>query len=314
MHQNKTDIENFFNQIRNESEDYLEKMVRNKTIKNELKGGKRLRQILSLLTFKACTAGKESKEDFERAMEGTISMELTHTTSLVHDDIIDKDELRRGKAALHIEEGLGSALLLGHKMLIFGYQIALKHGPMFARLFVDTWRDALSGELMEIQFNERKKKRFWPSSDLFSYYMAINDLKTATLFSSACKLGAMEAYMNEEITGIFEKFGLEVGRAYQLADDFLNLRKGEFVDSIIFTLLECIENEKINPNNINHRILRKKIKNNMSLIEKFYKDEVEKHIKVAESLIQDIDISESNFKEMLKEAPRYLIDIKFHEN
>jgi geranylgeranyl pyrophosphate synthase len=267
-----------------------------------------------LLTFKACTAGKESKEDFKRAMEGTVSMELAHTTSLVHDDIIDKDDLRRGKGALNIEEGLGSALLLGHKMLIFGYQIALKHGPMFARLFVDTWRDALSGELMEIQFNERKKKRFWPSSDLYSYYMVMNDLKTATLFSSACKLGAMEAYMNEETTGIFEKFGLEVGRAYQLADDLLDIRKGEFGDSIIFPLLERIENEKINPNHINKRILRKKIKANMSLIEKFYKDEIEKHIKIAESLIQDIDIPESIFKEMLIEAPRYLIDIKFHEN
>lgn len=314
MNHNKTDIKFFFNQIRMESEDFLEKMVRNKTIKHELKGGKRLHQILSLLTFKACTAGKDSKEDFERAMEGTVSMVLAHTTSLVHDDIIDKDDFRRGKSALKIEDGLGSALLLGHKMLIFGYQIALKHGPMFARLFVDTWRDALSGELMEIQFNERKKKRFWPSSDLFSYYMIMNDLKTATLFSSACKLGAMEAYMNEEIIGKFEKFGLEVGRAYQLADDLFCLKKGEFVDSIIFPLLERIENEKINPNNINNRILRKKIKSNMSLIEKFYKEEIEKHIKIAESLIQEIDIPESNFKEMLKGAPKYLIDTKFHEN
>ena len=78
MNQNNTNIKFFFNQTRKESEDYLEKMVRDKTIKNELKGGKRLRQILSLLTFKACTAGKESKEDFERAMEGTVSMELAH--------------------------------------------------------------------------------------------------------------------------------------------------------------------------------------------------------------------------------------------
>jgi len=313
MNKNSKNIKVYFQDIRKLTESYLDKTINDKTIKKELKGGKRLRQTLSLLTYKSFTCGKETKKEFERAMQGTVSMELAHTTSLIHDDIIDKDIYRRGKYALYLEKGMSDAVLCGHKMLVLGYQIALEHGKEFAKLFTDTWQNAIAGEIMEINFNDRKK-RIWPTSDLYAYYMNINDMKTACLFGSACKLAAMEANIFDKTAEKIEEFGLEIGRAYQLTDDLIDLKRGEFIDSIILPIIEKIENIKLKKVKINKRNLKNKIKKNWKRIEDFYNSKIEEHITNAEKIIKEIDFPNSYYKDLLIQAPRYLIEVKSMEN
>jgi len=313
MKDNESTVEQFFTETRKKSEEYIKKMIEDSQIRAQLEGGKRLRQLLSLLAYKACTSGKESIEDYERAMEGTVSMELAHTSSLVHDDIIDKDIQRRGKPALYLENGISNTLLLGHKMLVTGHEIAFKHGTQFAKLYLDTWRDALSGEIMEVQFNQRNLSMVYPSSNLFSFYMSVIDLKTAALFASACRLGAMEAYIEGNIPDKLTEFGREIGRAYQLTDDLIDLEKGEIIPSVVLPLLEKIEKNTANPNSITKQILREKITEHWKEIKKFYDDEIEKRVRNAEKIIEKTPLPGSIYKNMLFEAPRYLIQVKYQD-
>jgi geranylgeranyl pyrophosphate synthase len=306
-------VDQFFMETRKESEEYIKKMIEDSKICAQLEGGKRLRQLLSLLTYKACTGGKESSEDYNRAMEGTVSMELAHTSSLLHDDIIDQDKQRRGKPALYFQSSISNSLLLGHKMLVLGHEIAFKHGTQFAKLYLETWRDALSGEIMEIQFNQRNFSKVFPLSDLFSFYMTVIDLKTAALFASACRLGAMEAYIKGDIPDKLTEFGREIGRAYQLTDDLVDLEKGEIIPSVILPLLERIEKMIDDSKRITKKILKERIKKYWKEIKEFYDGEIEKRICNAEKIIEKMPIPESIYKNMLFEAPRYLIKVKYQD-
>ena len=124
-------LDEFFDSTRNDIEKKIETTISDKEIIEILNGGKRLRSLLAALSFKACTRGKETKKKYQQSLEGTVGIELAHGASLVHDDIIDKDVVRRGKPAFHVKAGVGKAILTGHKMLITGLDIALKHGKEF---------------------------------------------------------------------------------------------------------------------------------------------------------------------------------------
>jgi len=302
MAQVKYDIGLFFEECKGDVERAINEMIRDKIILSQLSGGKRLRPIISLLAFKACTGGRESLEEYRKAVEGTVSIELAHTASLIHDDIIDKDVIRRGKLALHVQEGVSTALLVGHKMLALGFKIALKHGPEFARLYVDTWNEALAGELMEVEFNKRKPS----SEDLFSIYITIIDKKTASLFSSACRAGALQANANGEIADLLAEYGREVGRAYQFADDLVDLKNGEMLRSVILPLIEKITGKKIG--RIRKNSIEKKLKEKEEEIKEFYLANIREKVKKAEELIKNSTLPKSIYREMLTYAPKYIIN------
>jgi len=184
------DLDTFFQATKNDLERKIKTTISDKTIISILEGGKRLRPLLAHLTFKVCTLGKEPHSKYQKALEGGVSIELAHAASLVHDDIIDKDKERRGKSALHIAEGVDTAILKGHKLLAIGFNIALSHGDEFAKLYVDTWNNVLSGELDEVTFNKQDVvdiTEISTKSSIFAVYLKIIDMKTASLFSSACK-------------------------------------------------------------------------------------------------------------------------------
>ena len=127
-----------------------------------LKGGKRLRPLLASLSFKACTGGNETSKIYTRFLEGAVSVELAHNASLVHDDIIDGDMKRRGELAFYIKEGIDNAILLGHKMLVIGFNLALSHGEKTANLFVSTWDKTLNGQLVIAAANKLASKMNTP--------------------------------------------------------------------------------------------------------------------------------------------------------
>lgn len=308
MEQIEQSIESFFAESKRDTERAIKNLVKNKKILTQLEGGKRLRPMISLLSFKACTAGKETAEEYQRAVDGTVSIELAHTSSLIHDDIIDNDVERRGRPALYIEEGIGAALLLGHKMLALGCDIALDHGVEFAQLYIDTWNQALSGELLEVHLNRKDLAKLKSSSDLFSLYLSIIDLKTASLFASACRAGALEAHAESEIADVLTEYGREVGRAYQLADDLVDFENGELLDSVILPILSKVEKDSGLLDEVEKRTIRRKIVKHEESIKQFYIREIKNRLQKAEALIRDSTLPDSIYKEMLAHAPRHLIN------
>ena len=262
-------------------------IISDKNIVSILEGGKRLRPLLAHLAFKACTQGKETYNKYQKALEGGVVIELAHAASLVHDYIIDEDNERRGKPAFHIKKGISDAILTGHKMLVTGFNIALKHGKDVAKLYVDSWNEIINGEIDEVNFNKKDIKELQKTStksQIFKAYNKIIDLKTAVLFSSACKAGAIEADMSGDILKVFADYGREVGLAYQLADDLVDLANGEMIDSVIIPLLNRLDRTVTGIGTLKKREIQKKFAENKDKILEFYTEEIRKHDRKAEEL------------------------------
>jgi geranylgeranyl pyrophosphate synthase len=313
--QNNYDLDDFFNLTRVDIENKILDTIRDKQIVEILNGGKRLRSLLAALAFKACTQGNETNEKYQKALLGSVGIELAHGASLVHDDIIDKDDIRRGKKAFHITEGVGKAILTGHKMLVQGFEIALKHGKDWARLYVDSWNEVVNGEIDEVEFNKSniELKLSSTKSDIFRAYNKIIDMKTAALFSSSCKAGAIGANMTGDILKVFADYGREIGLAYQLADDLVDLANGEMIDSVIIPILNKLEKTKVKIGKLKRRDIKKKFAKNKEKIQELYIDEIQKHVKKAQKLSRSELIPSSKYKDLLIEAPKYIVNKMLHE-
>ncbi|MEA2055486.1 MAG: polyprenyl synthetase family protein [Candidatus Thermoplasmatota archaeon] len=310
------DLEDFFNKTRSDLEKKIADTISDKDILSILKGGKRLRPVLAQLTFKSCTEGKESEKHYQRSLEGSVSIELAHTASLVHDDIIDGDVKRRGKKAYYVKVGTKRAILEGHKMLAKGFTIALDHGKEIADLYVNSWGNVISGEIDEVEFNKKdiKSSASLTKKQIFEIYDEIIYLKTAVLFSSACKAGAMEANMTGDILKVFGDYGREVGLAYQLADDLVDLKNGEMINSVILPILNRFEKGTILKGTIKKREIKKKFIKHQDEIKEFFTDEIRRHVKNAEEFINQSDlIPSSPYKTLLSDAPSYIINKMLEE-
>lgn len=302
-------LNHFFDETYLDVEKQINTTITDEKIKKILKGGKRLRSLLAHLSFKACTGGNETHQQYRRALEGTVSIELAHTASLVHDDIIDNDSERRGVEAFHVKEGIGKAILMGHKMLTEGFRIALSHGREVAKLYVESWNEVVNGEIDEVDFNKNGNGAHLSTKEqIFQAYYKIIDLKTAALFSSACQAGALEADMSGDILKVFSDYGREIGLAYQLADDLVDLANGEIIDSVILPLLSKIEKKQIKPGSLKDKEIRKIFAKNEDKIKEFYINEIKKHVKKAEELSKSNLIPKSTYKTLLTQAPTYIIN------
>jgi geranylgeranyl pyrophosphate synthase len=202
---------------------------------------------------------------------------------------------------------------MGHKMLAYGFDIALSHGKEVAKLYVDSWNEVVSGEIDEVDFNDNGSRKFMSAKEqIFEAYYKIIDLKTAALFSSACQAGALEADMAGDILKVFSDYGREIGLAYQLADDLVDLAHGEMIDSVIIPILNRLENRpKIGT--IKKREIKKLFAKNEEKIKKFYIDEIKRHVKNAEELSNSDLIPKSSYKKLMCDAPTYIINRMLRE-
>ncbi len=299
-------LQNTFKDIENK----INEMIADEKILTILKGGKRLRPLLGSIAFKVCTGGDESSERYQKFLEGCVGVELAHGASLVHDDIIDGDLNRRGEPAFYIKTGIDNAILIGHKMLVIGFDLAVAHGEKIAKLYADSWRGTLDGQLREINFNSKdlNDTKLSADSKFFQIYSKIIDLKTATLFSSACKAAAIWADVSEDLSNVLANYGREVGFAYQLADDLVDLEKGEMIDSVVLPLLSRLEKKSIKNGGTKARTLKKKIEKNSPEIKKLYIDEIKKHVMNAQRLSTEGIVPANRYKSFLQQAPTYIIN------
>jgi len=303
-------LEQFIETTKKDLEKKIKEMISDKHILSILEGGKRLRSLLANLAFKSCTQGKESPSKYQQALEGGVVIELAHAASLVHDDIIDNDKKRRGKPSYFVKSGVANAILTGHKMLVLGFNVALKHGEEWAKLYVDSWDEVIDGEIDEIRLNKNgfSIEDTSSKSKIFDKYINIIDFKTAALFSSVCKAGVLEAKNSDEILNVFSSYGREIGIAYQLADDLVDLENGEMIESVVVPLLNKLNGNKMKIKYYNKLLIKTKFSKNKDKIQKIYLDEINKHIEKAEKLVKSKEIPDSDYKNLLKIFPRYIIN------
>jgi heptaprenyl diphosphate synthase/octaprenyl-diphosphate synthase len=177
------------------------------TLKN---GGKRIRPSLTLL------AGKFHDYDLDKLIPMAAGVELLHNATLVHDDIVDNSELRRGKPSISNAWGQDCALLLGDYLFAkAGYLVATTNNLRVIYLFAETLMTISSGELAQIGiiFDEKKAREH--------YYNWIG-AKTACLFATSTESGAILSNASEtEITAL-KDYGYYFGMAFQIVDDVLD--------------------------------------------------------------------------------------------
>jgi geranylgeranyl pyrophosphate synthase len=177
-------------------------------------GGKRLRPLLLLL----CARGFD--RNLDRAVVAAAGVELLHTASLVHDDNIDRSSLRRGQPTLNTQVSSGAVILIGDYLFAQSAILAAEsNDPRVVKIFATSLAEICDGQIRETLDAHRLDQ----SRD--DYDRRIYG-KTAALFAGATEMGAVIAAAPE--TAIYElrQFGTDLGMAFQIIDDVLDLREG----------------------------------------------------------------------------------------
>src|SRR5690606_25283420 len=177
-------------------------------------GGKRLRPVLTLM----CCELFGGKAD--RAMGAAMAIETFHNFSQVHDDIMDKAPLRRGQATVHEKWDLNTGILSGDALLVQAYQHLEGYPPpMFkslVSLFSQTAMQVCQGQQYDMDFEAR-------AGVSIPEYLRMIEYKTAVLVGAAMKMGAIIAGAGQGDADAIHGFGLNLGVAFQLQDDYLDL-------------------------------------------------------------------------------------------
>jgi len=301
----------FFEQAQRDVWSEIERRIKDEDMLYALKGGKMLRPAMLLLSFRVCTGG--GNEGYEKAVESAMGVELAHSASLIHDDIMDGDVNRRGKPALYIKSGIGSAILTGHRMINIAFRISLDHGIKNAQIFLDTWNHTLIGQIKDVDFASHLDKIFNGGHSpeiLLREYFKIIDMKTASLFAAACRAGAIEAQAPEEIILLLRDYGREIGLAYQLADDLVDIAEGRIEEGIIMPLIKAygnnLKDDTIQLLMNGGTTIENELRRRGMDLTKIYEDEIRRHVKKAQKIAVSPLIPNSIYKPLLKEAPAYI--------
>jgi geranylgeranyl diphosphate synthase type II len=176
-------------------------------------GGKRIRPILTLM------AAEIFDTPLQKALPAAMAVEVFHNFSLVHDDIMDDAPLRRGKATVHEKWDLNTGILSGDAMLILAYQFFENYEPAvfkaLAKLFSKTALEVCEGQQYDVDFENR-------DDVTIVEYLKMIEFKTAVLVAAALKMGAIIAETTTENANLIYDFGLNLGIAFQLQDDYLD--------------------------------------------------------------------------------------------
>ena len=178
-------------------------------------GGKRLRPLVLLL------AGRAFDSDPETLITAGAGVELLHTASLVHDDTVDRAALRRGRPTLNSILSSGAVILLGDFLFAQSAMLAAAtNSPRVVGIFASTLADICDGQLREMfvahrldQTREEYERRIFG--------------KTASLFAGASEMGAIIGNAPEAVVKALRQYGSDIGMAFQIVDDVLDLREGE---------------------------------------------------------------------------------------
>jgi len=172
--------------------------------------GKKIRPLMVLL------ASKVSGEINDRTFRGAVLVELLHTATLVHDDVVDNADQRRGFPSINAIWKNKVAVLMGDYLLSRGLMIAVEGKDFdFLKIMTDTVKRMSEGELLQIQ----KTRKLDINEE--TYFKIISD-KTASLFETCCEIGARSSTDDPEVHLAMRKYGENLGIAFQIKDDILD--------------------------------------------------------------------------------------------
>lgn len=177
-------------------------------------GGKRVRPVLAVMAYNLY------KDDIEKSIPIALGIEIFHNFTLLHDDLMDRADKRRGKPTVHIKWDDNTAVLSGDAMLIESYKEIAKtdqaHLKEVLSLFSTTATEICCGQQLDMEFEKRLDVSI-------AEYLEMIRLKTAVLLGCALKCGAIAAGAGAEDAEALYNFGINIGLAFQLMDDLLDV-------------------------------------------------------------------------------------------
>lgn len=220
-------------------------------------GGKRLRP---LMVMKVCQMFNANKKD---ALPAAAAVELVHNFSLVHDDIMDNDELRHNIKTVHKQYGIPLAIIAGDTLFSMAFHVISHHGvknklpyesiaKMISKLSFACVQ-VCEGQALDISFSKNKE---FPTEN---EYIDMINKKTAALFQASCALGALSSNANDKDVKNMDNFGKNIGISFQLIDDLIgvigdpkitgkavgnDIREGKKTYPILLALNSANETEK----------------------------------------------------------------------
>jgi len=209
--------------------------------------GKQMRPMFVFLTAKMISGGSVE----ERTYRGACVIELIHTATLVHDDVVDDSNRRRGFFSINALWKNKIAVLVGDYLLSKGLLLSIDHGDFdLLRIISVAVREMSEGELLQIE----KARRLDITEDI--YYEIIRQ-KTATLIAACCALGARSVSEDEVQVETMRKFGELIGMAFQIKDDLfdytdeaigkptgIDIKEQKMTLPLIYALNNCSDKEK----------------------------------------------------------------------
>jgi len=202
-------ISNFVAQIEDSGLKYMVKHVCNT-------GGKRIRPVILLLASEICSGS------YSQSLGAALAVEMMHSASLVHDDLVDQGLLRRNLPSAPEKFGPSKALLCGDYLIAKSIEFISPYGEKVIRDFGIAGMNLAEGEVLDLRLDEKN----FEESDYFECIYK----KTASLFAISASIGAYTGGADEELAARFSFFGTSLGTAYQIVDDileFLNVVEGK---------------------------------------------------------------------------------------
>ena len=203
-------------------EDYIETFINDlndnavyEPIKYFLKlPSKRVRPLLTLISSSLYSG------DIKNALPASLANEVFHNFTLVHDDIMDSSKIRRGNESVHIKWNVNQAILSGDAMQILAYKCLENYESKIQKkliqIFNDTALKICEGQQLDIEFEKEKDLKF-------SDYIQMIQYKTAVLLGSSLKMGGIVNSVSETDLDLLYDIGLNLGLAFQIQDDYLDL-------------------------------------------------------------------------------------------
>ena len=280
--------------------------------------GKQMRPMFVFLTAKMISGGTVN----ERTYRGASVIELIHTATLVHDDVVDDSNQRRGFFSINALWKNKIAVLVGDYLLSKGLLLSIDNGDFdLLRIISVAVREMSEGELLQIE----KARRLDITEDI---YFEIIRQKTATLIAACCALGAKSVSEDEEVVERMRKFGELIGMAFQIKDDLfdytdeaigkptgIDIKEQKMTMPMIYALNNCSSSEKkwwINSIK-NHNKDKKRVKEVIQFVKDqnglaYAEQKMVEFQREALQLLQDFPTSE--YKDSLILMVNYVIERK----
>ena len=179
-------------------------------------GGKRIRPMMVLLVAHAASPGPLARRD--EVIDAAVALELIHSATLLHDDIIDGGETRRGKPSALARFGVADTLVAGDFLFCRAFALCARFEPMVIRWAAEACVALTEGEILQGRFRHN-------GTVTLDNYLDIIDRKTASLFSTGARTAAHLSGSPAAVVDVMAACGAHVGRAFQMQDDLLDVER-----------------------------------------------------------------------------------------